>query len=230
MFWTAFTLGLLGSFHCIGMCGPIALALPVGGNSFLQKVAAAFVYNSGRILTYSVFGIIFGIIGKTFALAGFQQWFSIAIGVLIVVSILVPQLFSGAQKVSGFAYRFTSRIKEDMRNFFNQRSFSSFFFIGTLNGLLPCGLVYLAVAGASATSGPAEGAAYMALFGAGTLPVMLSIVTAGNFISLSIRNRIRKAMPYVIFLIGVLFILRGLNLGIPYISPKISKGGVEKCH
>ena len=117
-----------------------------------------------------------------------------------------------------------------MKNFFQQRTLSSFFFIGTLNGLLPCGLVYLAVAGASATSGPAEGAAYMAFFGAGTLPVMLTVIVAGNFISVNIRNHIRKTMPFVILLIGILFILRGLNLGIPYVSPEISKGEVHSCH
>lgn len=230
MLWTAFTLGLLGSFHCIGMCGPIALALPVGGNSLAERVAAAFAYNSGRILTYSLLGVLFGIIGRTFALAGWQQGFSITIGVLIVLSILVPGVLSSGNKITGFAYSFTSRIKSGMKNFFQQRTFPSFFFIGMLNGLLPCGLVYLAVAGASATSGSAEGAAYMALFGAGTLPVMLSIVVAGNFISVSIRNHIRKAMPYVILLIGVLFILRGLNLGIPYISPKMSKSEAHSCH
>jgi sulfite exporter TauE/SafE len=230
MLWTAFTLGLLGSFHCIGMCGPIALALPVGGNSLAERVAAAFSYNSGRVLTYSLFGVLFGIIGKTFALAGWQQVFSITIGVLIVLSILLPGVLSSGTKITGFAYGFTSRIKSGMKDFFQQRTFSSFFFIGMLNGLLPCGLVYLAVAGASATSGPAEGATYMALFGAGTLPVMLSVIVAGNFISVNIRNHIRKAMPYVILLIGVLFILRGLNLDIPYISPKISKTQVHSCH
>lgn len=230
MLWTAFTLGLLGSFHCIGMCGPIALALPVGGNSLAERVAAAFTYNSGRILTYSLFGVLFGIIGKTFALAGWQQVFSITIGVLIVLSILIPGVLSSENKITGFAYSFTSRIKNGMKNFFKQRTFPSFFFIGMLNGLLPCGLVYLAVAGAAATSGPAEGAAYMALFGAGTLPVMLSVIIAGNFISVNIRNHIRKAMPYVILLIGVLFILRGLNLGIPYVSPKMTKGEVHSCH
>ncbi len=230
MFWTAFTLGLLGSFHCIGMCGPIALALPVGGNSISKRIVAAFTYNSGRILTYSLFGILFGIIGRTFALAGWLQGFSITIGVLIVLSILLPGMLSSGNKITGFAYSFTSRVKSGMKNFFQQRSFSSFFFIGMLNGLLPCGLVYLAVAGASATSGPLEGATYMALFGVGTLPVMLSVIVAGNFISVNIRNHIRKAMPFVILLIGVLFILRGLNLGIPYVSPKISKGQVHSCH
>jgi sulfite exporter TauE/SafE len=176
MLWTAFTLGLLGSFHCIGMCGPIALALPVGGTSLAERIVAAFIYNFGRILTYSLFGVLFGIIGKTFALAGWQQVFSITIGVLIVLSILVPGVLSSGNKITGFAYSFTSRIKNGMRNFFQQRTLSSFFFIGMLNGLLPCGLVYLAVAGASATSGPAEGAAYMALFGAGTLPEILSVL------------------------------------------------------
>ncbi|MCG3167136.1 MAG: hypothetical protein POELPBGB_02920 [Bacteroidia bacterium] len=230
MLWAAFTLGLLGSFHCIGMCGPIALALPVGGKSTAERLVAAFIYNSGRILTYSLFGILFGIIGKTFALAGWQQAFSITVGVLIVLSILVPGILGSGTRISGFAYGFTSSIKSGMKNFFQQRTFYSFFFIGMLNGLLPCGLVYLAVAGASATSGAIEGAAYMALFGAGTLPVMLSVIVAGNFISVNISNHIRMAMPYVILLIGVLFILRGLNLGIPYLSPKMSKGEVHKCH
>jgi uncharacterized protein len=233
MFWTAFTLGLLGSFHCIGMCGPIALALPVAGNSTGKRITAAFIYNSGRIITYSILGLLFGIIGKTFAVAGFQRWFSISIGSLIILSILAPRLFKNVNKVSGLAVRLTSRIKSAMsRSFagFQQRTFSSFFFIGTLNGLLPCGLVYLAVAGASVMQGPVEGFAYMGLFGAGTLPVMLSVVLAGNFISLNIRSHIRKSMPFIILFIGVLFILRGLNLGIPYISPKISKGEVHSCH
>ena len=111
MLWTAFTLGLLGSFHCIGMCGPIALALPVVGNSLTERVTAAFTYNFGRILTYSLFGILFGVIGKTFALAGWQQWFSITIGVLIVLSILLPGVLNSGNKITGFAYGFTSRIK-----------------------------------------------------------------------------------------------------------------------
>lgn len=229
MLWTAFTLGLLGSFHCIGMCGPIAMALPVAGNNFSTRVFASFTYNTGRILTYSFFGVLFGLIGKTIAVAGFQQGFSIAVGVLIVLSILIPGLLRGGNKFTSVAYSFTSRIKSGMKKFFQHHSFSSFFFIGILNGFLPCGLVYLAVAGASATSGPAEGAAYMALFGLGTLPVMLSIIVAGNLISVNIRNNIRKAMPVVIFIIGALFILRGMNLGIPYISPKIVKDKMECC-
>jgi len=230
MLWTAFTIGLLGSFHCIGMCGPIALALPVSSNRTGERIAAALIYNSGRILTYSLFGILFGIIGKTFAIAGLQQWVSVTIGVIIILTIIVPELIKGGVTLNLYVSRFTSSIKSGMKNFFQQRTFSSFFLIGSLNGLLPCGLVYLAVAGAAATSGPAEGAIYMALFGAGTLPVMLMVIVAGNFISVEIRNNIRKAMPFVILLIGVLFILRGLNLGIPYISPVISNGAVESCH
>jgi len=230
MLWTAFTIGLLGSFHCIGMCGPIALALPVSSNRTGERIAAALIYNSGRILTYSLFGILFGIIGKTFAIAGLQQWVSITIGIIIILTIIVPELIKGGGILNLYVNRFTSSIKSGMKNFFQQRTFSSFFLIGSLNGLLPCGLVYLAVAGAAATSGPAEGAIYMALFGAGTLPVMLMVIVAGNFISVEIRNNIRKAMPFVILLIGVLFILRGLNLGIPYISPVISNGAVESCH
>jgi len=115
---------------------------------------------------------------------------------------------------------------------FGLRTYYSVFLIGLLNGLLPCGLVYIALAGAIVSSGPYEGALYMFLFGLGTIPVLLSATLAGNVIGTRFRNMVKKSVPYFILLIAVLFILRGLNLGIPYISPKMEakKNHPACCH
>jgi uncharacterized protein len=230
--WTAFTIGALGSFHCIGMCGPIALALPVhnGGNG--KKIMGSLVYNLGRVSTYAIFGAIFGTVGKGFSLFSSQQWLSVALGGLIVISVVVPTAFKNRLNPASSISRGIGKIKGGMQHFFRQRSYRALFSIGLLNGLLPCGMVYLAVAGAVATGDSLSGAAYMALFGLGTLPVMWGTVLAGNMISLRLRGLIRRSMPVVIACIGILFIIRGLNLGIPYVSPKMEakSASVEKCH
>ncbi|MGZ4043606.1 MAG: sulfite exporter TauE/SafE family protein, partial [Bacteroidia bacterium] len=89
----AISLGLLGSFHCIGMCGPIALALPVHQATVFRKVVAILLYNSGRIITYSLLGLLFGIIGQGFAVFGLQQVLSVSLGTLILLSIILPKKF-----------------------------------------------------------------------------------------------------------------------------------------
>ncbi|HOW32340.1 MAG TPA: sulfite exporter TauE/SafE family protein, partial [Bacteroidales bacterium] len=102
-------------------------------------------------------------------------------------------------------------------------SFSSLFLIGLLNGLLPCGLVYIAIAGSIGSGSALMGAIYMALFGLGTMPMLLAINLSGGFISTSLRKKINKLIPILVIIVGILFILRGLSLGIPYISPSEEK-------
>ena len=206
MFITAaILLGLVGSFHCVGMCGPIALALPISHSGWLQKVLGTLLYNIGRAITYAAMGAVFGVLGEGIQLGGFQSWVSIAMGVIMVLSVLFPVLF---------------------RN----RSLFSLFVIGLLNGLLPCGLVYVALAGAIATGGVTNGALFMFLFGLGTLPMLAAVTLLGNALSGPFKTAINKLVPYVVVIIGVLFILRGLNLGIPYISPPAKKLHIEQKH
>lgn len=219
----ALTLGLIGSFHCIGMCGPIAIALPLPQKNWASKILGASLYNIGRALTYGLMGVVFGLVGKGFKLAGLQQWVSIIMGAIMILSVLFPVLFRNKAKLDGFVNRLVSRLKNYFGVLFQKRTFYSLFLIGLLNGFLPCGLVYMAIAGAVATGDITNGALYMVVFGLGTLPVMLSVSLAGNLISGSFRNKIRKFIPVFIVLIGILFMLRGMNLGIKYISPKLNK-------
>ena len=93
----AFTMGILGSFHCVGMCGPLAMSLPLRTDSHWSKFSGALIYNPGRIVTYAVFGLLFGAIGKTFSLFGYQQWLSIVLGVFIIVFIILPKRISALQ-------------------------------------------------------------------------------------------------------------------------------------
>jgi uncharacterized protein len=217
----AISLGLLGSFHCIGMCGPIALALPVHQYSPLKKYIGIFLYNLGRVSTYTFLGVLFGLLGQSFFLGGFQQLLSITIGILILVSVV----FSNSKHLKSakqldFIYSFINNVKQQLGNLFNKKGLHFLFFIGLLNGLLPCGLVYLGIAGAIATGHYIKGAEFMFYFGIGTVPVMYVVAFIGQFITLKFRNQIRQSIPYVVSVMAILLIVRGLNLGIPYISPQ----------
>jgi sulfite exporter TauE/SafE len=219
----AISLGFLGSFHCMGMCGPIALALPVHQKSASQKIISILAYNSGRILTYALFGVLFGLIGQSFAVFGYQQKLSVLLGALILLALLVPKRFAYHFRVTGKLYGLLNHLKNKIAQLFQQRSIRSFFSIGLLNGLLPCGLVYMGVAGAIATGSVFKGMLFMAFFGAGTLPLMFLVSYSSHLLSLKTRHIIHKAVPVFTGIMAVLLILRGLNLGIAYISPKLSE-------
>lgn len=234
MVWSAFLIGLFGSFHCIGMCGPIALALPVQKDSRVKLIIGRILYNVGRAITYGIIGILFGLIGQSLSLAGFQQSVSIVAGVLILLMVILPSKYSQKLYLLKPAYGFTNFLKRKFGVLLKQKSVMSVFLIGILNGFLPCGLVYIAVAGAIATGNYLEGAIYMFVFGLGTLPIMLAVSLAGNFISLNVRRRVNKMIPAFLVVLGILFILRGMNLGIPYVSPKIQQTEITDdsviCH
>lgn len=223
---SAFVLGMMGSFHCAGMCGPIAIALPLHGNSVGGKIFGGSLYNLGRTLTYGIMGALFGLLGQGVAMLGFQQKISVIMGSLMIISVLFPALFKNQYSMSKSWFSLVGRLKSAIGQMFSIRSFKSLFFIGMLNGLLPCGLVYMAIAGAIGTGSAALGTLYMILFGLGTIPMLLGISLAGNLVSVALRKRINKLIPIMIILVGIFFILRGLSLGIPYLSPPKEK--IEK--
>lgn len=218
----ALALGFLGSFHCIGMCGPLALALPVNGKGPGAHISAVLLYNSGRIFTYALLGALFGLLGKSLALAGGQRVLSIALGLLLVIIVLLPERIAARTRVTRFLFGAVSKIKSKLGELFRRKTAASLLTIGLLNGLLPCGLVYAGLAGAAATGEGWKGALFMAVFGSGTAPVMLTVPLAGKFITVPLRNKLRRAVPVFVVAMGLLLVLRGLNLGIPYISPDLT--------
>lgn len=222
MWWTAFLIGLAGSAHCVGMCGPLALALPGRNRGRLSIWLGSTLYNIGRILTYMLIGAIFGFAGRKLYFAGLQKWTAIIAGIVMILMVLLPMLFSRAGAWNGIFTRGANTLIGRFRKLFKSGNKASLIGIGLLNGLLPCGLVYVAVAGAIHTKSVGEGAIYMLAFGLGTFPMMMAVSLAGSMISLRMRAFVNKIAPYVVMLLGVLFIVRGLALGIPYLSPKSS--------
>ena len=201
------------------MCGPIAMMIPVDSTNPTKKATQIITYHLGRLVAYATIGLLFGLVGKGFFLAGIQQRLSIFIGVAMIITILTPERVLANYNFSKPVYRLISKIKMALGKQFKNRSYQSLFTIGVLNGFLPCGMVYVALFGAIAMQNVSLGITYMLLFGLGTIPMMSSVTYLNSFMTLSFRNKVQKAIPYVGVIIGVLFILRGLGLGIPYISP-----------
>jgi sulfite exporter TauE/SafE len=220
-FLPAFLLGLLGSVHCIGMCGPIAMALPLHKFDVQGKFFRFLLYHIGKISSYILLGIVIGSFGAGFLFLGVQQWLSIGVGVLMILFVLFSGSFLGGFSV-GIFYKFNGWIKSAFSRFIQQRTLSSFLFIGALNGLLPCGLVYAALAGALATFSVANAAMFMFLFGLGTVPLLSLFTFYANAAGFKAIRTFQKVVPILLVAMGVLLILRGLNLGIPFISPQIA--------
>lgn len=216
-------LGLMGSFHCVGMCGPIALVLPLRGKSWFIRIFNGVAYNMGRTATYGFMGFVFGLAGAGLSLAGFQRNVSIAMGVIMILTVVVPLIFGGSFSAENLGAPVFNRIRGPLNHLMQSGTTGAMFLIGLLNGLLPCGLVYVALAGAIGMGSLSASVVFMIIFGLGTLPLMLLVSLAGHLVGKTLRARINQLIPVVVILVGILFILRGLNLGIPYISPNESR-------
>jgi hypothetical protein len=212
-------LGFMGSLHCLGMCGPIAFMLPVDRKNHLRGSLQVGAYHLGRVMAYTVIGLLFGILGKGLGVFGIQQKLSVIIGLLMILSVLLPLKNSYGQRALKPVYRLISRIKSRLGKELGRQGPDTFLTIGFLNGLLPCGLVYMAVLGSFAMGNPLESSLFMTAFGLGTIPLMSSAVYFGNFAKASLRQRMKRMIPAVVIFIGILFILRGMGLGVPYLSP-----------
>jgi sulfite exporter TauE/SafE len=208
--WTAFMLGLAGSAHCAGMCGPLALALPTGGRRGLALVPGRVLYNLGRVTTYCLLGVVFG---------------SIGLGVAILLGLCVAK---ARALMMQFAVPATW-LKTALGHLLRQQTLASQYVLGVLNGLLPCGLVYIACVGAAATGGLVSGVQYMLVFGLGTVPMMLALGLAGQALPVGLRLRLQKFIPIALAVVAVLLILRGLSLGIPLLSPDLAGKPTGAC-
>lgn len=217
---SALGLGFASGFHCIGMCGPIALSMGLTKNQALNFHLQNLTYNFGRIFTYALLGAALGIVGEGFQMAGVQEYLTIAVGVLLIIMALFS--FGGkdiASKVP-FLSKILLKIKMSLGKILQKSDYKSRFLTGILNGFLPCGMVYIALTASLAAGGSLGGALFMALFGLGTLPFMFAVVFAGALMNQTLRQKVLKVIPVMMIVLGGLFILRGMGLGIPYLSPK----------
>ena len=233
MLIAALFLGIISSLHCIGMCGPIALLLPVDRANTSRKALQILLYHLGRLTAYGMLGFVFGLLGRGFYLAGMQQQLSIVAGILMIAIALIPEKVFARYNFSQPVYRAIAAVKSHLGQQFKRKSPDALFTIGLLNGFLPCGMVYAALFGALAMPRLTESVGYMLLYGLGTIPLMSLVVYAQSWITVPVRQRLQQLIPVVAVGIGVLFIVRGMGLGIPYLSPTTTSLWVQaqaNCH
>jgi sulfite exporter TauE/SafE len=208
-------MGLAGSLHCLGMCGPIALALPLGGFSGARRTGLVFLYNTGRAYMYAMLGLLAGMAGKGLNLIGFQRYVSVGIGVFLIAVLLFPR--SGLHRyLADSSFVISSRLRNRFSAALRRRSEISFLVIGLLNGMLPCATVYLALGAALAAGDPLGGSLFMFVFGFGTMPLMLAVSLIGKRFK-GFTFRFRQTVPIITLLVAVLLILRGFGIN-PLIS------------
>ena len=201
------------------MCGPIAMMLPVDRTNEAKKITQIITYHIGKLSAYGILGLIFGLLGRSFYLAGMQQQLSIIVGILMILVAVIPEKVFAKYNFSKPVYRVITKVKSSLGQQFKNKSYKSLFTIGLLNGFLPCGMVYVAIFGAIAMQSVSLGVLYMLLFGIGTIPMLTAVIYISNVLSFSFRGTLQKIIPVVAVVIGMLFIIRGLGLDIPYLSP-----------
>ena len=224
-----FLMGLIGSVHCIGMCGPLTMALPFSQHKSIFKYISMLLYHVGKISSYAILGLIVGFFGKQIFVINAQQHLSIIIGMLMVVYVVWVYLVKLNTKFNPLQFIQLPVLKA-LSKLFNNKHVVVFILLGFLNGLLPCGMVYLALGSAMSTANPMNASMFMAFFGLGTMPALLMLALGSQFVGFTLRRKLQTVLPLFIFGMGVVLILRGLNLGIPMVSPHIELNNVASCH
>ena len=163
----ALATGLAGSMHCLGMCGPLMAGIGAAHTGWKSLFRQMLMHHSGRIAGYMFIGVLMGAVGQLASMVLVQRWLMIFAGLAILVSLLFT-----AKAVSGSAF---ARMFGSVSRFTGIRAGSAagMLLLGFFNGLLPCGLVYAAAAGALATASWQQGLLFMALFGLANAPVLM---------------------------------------------------------
>lgn len=226
IYFTGFVLGITANFHCLGMCGPLALAIPLNRSSNWTILSGVLQYNFGRVVTYSILGAIVGIIGITIQTFNILQWISILSGVFLILYAW-RKLLSSKLEAKLPVFGINRIVSSGFGKVLASKSPFKILLLGSLNGILPCGMVYLGLMNAILGGDSIKSALAMFFFGLGTLPIMIFVGFASNRISSSLRQKFSKSIPYLLTLIGIFIILRGMNLNIPYISPKINSVKIQ---
>lgn len=223
----ALLLGLAGSLHCVGMCGPIMMSVPVQHLPEKKRFWGILLYQAGRLTTYALLGIVAGWLGWRMEAAGWQQTFSIILGSLILL-FLLAKIFSKQFRFNPFRKQLMQLMAWAMR----LKNMAAMPILGAANGLLPCGMVYIALTGAAATGGFWNAILFMLFFGIGTLPLLLALAYWGIHLGFRTRQKLQQLVPYMIALTAILLIIRGMNLNIPWLSPMLTSrsGNTVPCH
>ena len=210
----AFIIGLFGSLHCVGMCGPVMMAFM----SPKQSKSGFVLYHSGRIITYVLIGMLLGLLGATLAFFQLQKVLTFVLGFGLILLYGIPSIRHNLEQFY-YESRFYQRLKSFLSKNLSLRK--RWFLSGVANGFFPCGLTYVAAAGAVALGNSLEGAAFMISFGLGTLPALITLSFAGNVFSQRLRSLIPRSVTFIAILSGSLMIMRGLLTTLPQFNQMV---------
>jgi sulfite exporter TauE/SafE len=222
MVFTALIMGLTGSLHCVGMCSPLAMAV---GNMNTRAFLNRAIYNAGRIVTYGLLGLGIAGVGLALPISKFQNLVSILLAIILLLAgigllkVNIP-IFSKA------IAKLTSTLKKLFTKFLNRKNFGSVFLLGTLNGILPCGLVWIALTYSLTLQSPLEGFSFMMLFGVGTLPVMLGFTSIVTQMLRRFNFNFQYITSAMLILSGILLIVRVFIIHLPH-QHSIQQGVVD---
>ncbi|MEM6524494.1 MAG: sulfite exporter TauE/SafE family protein [Bacteroidota bacterium] len=219
-FISGLIIGFVGSLHCAGMCGPIAMVVHNHGN-----FGRSLIYNSGRILSYSLLGVVFGLLGEGLSLFGAQRSLTIAMGIMVMGLTIYPR-FQARLINTPWNRIVIAPLRKNLNSLLTSKNGLGHGVIGLLNGLLPCGLVYLAVASGLALVDVGQALVLMVGFGLGTVPMMFGVGWGSLQIKKRLSSVVKFAVPSFAILVGILLVIRGLALDIPYLSPVMSFVGL----
>lgn len=224
----ALLMGFTGSLHCAGMCGPIVWVMPFQAFKGFKKMLALGLYHTGRISVYAALAVILHSFRGLFD-PKIQQYISLVLGASLLIIGMLSFIPNHSLK---FKLPWADFIKKQLGKVIGNAALGTIAAAGVLNGLLPCGLVYMALSASMVAGTAVQSAAMMYVFGAGTLPMLISISLLKTKLTFLRTTHVRKLVPIVVFAFGCLFVLRGMNLGIPYLSPKVAiapHGIVSSC-
>jgi uncharacterized protein len=212
MWLTALIMGVAGSLHCAGMCSPLALAIT---NTNKTALTNRILYNLGRILTYGILGGIVAGVGYSLPLTGFQNALSLLLGLCLILMAVLGYKRNRIRFVTNALLRFSNQLKKLFSHFIQRKTPGALLLMGAINGLLPCGLTFLALSVCLTLAAPIDGFIYMLLFGVGTLPVMLGFVSVIELLTRKLQWDIRTITTGMMVLSGVLLIARVFLMHVP---------------
>lgn len=232
MKWIALTLGFMGSLHCVLMCGPLLTVLTGHQTTAVRFILYRLLYNTGRVITYTMMGIVLGFTEQIFSIHQYQEVLSVVLGVVLLVTIIIPRRYRSSIAERSGIYAILSLLRSSMVALLGSKRWEKHFILGVLNGFLPCGFVYAGLGYAALSGSVWSAAETMMYFGLGTLPAMMIMALVSEWFQSVQRwnERLRRLVPVGVVVIALLCIMRGLSLDIPYLSPKLyaQPGGVEQ--
>lgn len=211
---SAFILGIGGSLHCLGMCGPLVMALPFGTSKPENTAFNLSLYLVSKALMYGVLGLAVGTLGLGMRLITGQLVLSVAAGIFVLLVTLLPWI---GRKVN-LPYEFDRMIRAWFQKRLANPKWYSFVLYGIFNALLPCVMILVAFGASAATGHPLSGFLFMLVFGLGTVPALLMAYLSGRLITRRFRLNLQWTSRAISVLLGVVLVVRGMNIHIPHSS------------